>query len=507
MLAYRPMRAASTSPWSARGTRVELAIAIGLAWTLVVARSFVFAAFPHAAFDSDQAIVGLMAKHLSEGRAFPLYLYGYSYMLAVESWIAVPYFWIAGPTVAALKASIIGTNLAIVALLIVGLSRWGGLRPLAAVVPVVFFAFVPPDTAAKLVDAGGGTIEQFLWVLILWFVRDRPFTFGAVLAVGFLNREFTVYAVPVIILGQIWSRVFFRRETWRAWLFSLIAFLAVWQGIQALKPLADLMGPGTRGASSYGQTASPTGNMSQRMRIDVAATPGSIVTLLRGEVANLLGGRPSTDAVAVQGRSWIGWLLFAAAAAAVGRVAWLSRCGDRPIAVAATGWYALGVGMMSVVGYALTRPTDVVTPRYLLLSVFIPVGLTAVWLALEPRRVVRGAIVVVVALWASVAGIDSWRQYDRYASGREPDGMQQLIDALDARSIGLAEAEHWRAYKLTFLARERIKVASTDIVRIWEYRRLADEAGASLVRLQYTPCPGGEFVGGMYICVPPVPMP
>ena len=43
-------------------------------------------------FDSDQAIVGLMAKHLSELQTFPLYFYGQGYMLGVEAWIAAPFF-------------------------------------------------------------------------------------------------------------------------------------------------------------------------------------------------------------------------------------------------------------------------------------------------------------------------------------------------------------------------------------------------------------------------------
>ena len=40
-----------------------------------------------AQFDSDQAVFGLMAKHLAEGRAFPVFMYGQSYILAVESWM------------------------------------------------------------------------------------------------------------------------------------------------------------------------------------------------------------------------------------------------------------------------------------------------------------------------------------------------------------------------------------------------------------------------------------
>jgi hypothetical protein len=40
---------------------------------LVLLRAFPFVWWPGTHFDSDQAIVGLMAKHISEGRAFPLY--------------------------------------------------------------------------------------------------------------------------------------------------------------------------------------------------------------------------------------------------------------------------------------------------------------------------------------------------------------------------------------------------------------------------------------------------
>jgi hypothetical protein len=492
------MRAAISSvPWP-RGARVELMVALAVAWLLVIARSYVYAAYPHSSFDSDQAIIGLMAKHISEGRAFPLYLYGQSYLLALEPWLTVPYFWIAGPTVAALRASLIGLNLAVVTLLIVGFHRWGGLRPMAGLAATTFFAFVPPETAASILDAGGGSIEQFLWALVLWWVRARPWLFGSFFAVAFLNREFTLYVVPVLVAGQVWSGTIRRRETWRAWLFTLIAFVAVWQSVQALKPLADGMGPGTRGVFQ-GHT-SQLGNVSQRLRIDIAATPAGMVTLIRRDVSTLLGGRRVAGQVARQGRDWLGWVLGLAGLAAVLRIGWLAYRGDRPLASAAMGWYVLGVGVTSVAAYALTRPATDVILRYLLLCLFIPVGLTAVWLALEPRRLVRQGAVAVVAVWAVVAGIDNWRQYERYASGREVDGLQLLIEELERRSITLAEAEHWRAYKITFLAQERIKVASTDVVRIREYRALADAAGPGLVRLERTPCPGAEPIGGMYIC-------
>ena len=36
-----------------------------------------------------------MAKHISEGRAFPVFIYGDRYMLAVQAWLAAPLFAIA----------------------------------------------------------------------------------------------------------------------------------------------------------------------------------------------------------------------------------------------------------------------------------------------------------------------------------------------------------------------------------------------------------------------------
>ena len=105
------------------------------------------------------------------------------------------------------------------------------------------------------------------------------------------------------------------------------------------------------------------------------------------------------------------------------------------------GWYVLGVGLMAVLGYALTRPAVDVTSRYLVLAIFIPVGLSAIWLTLEPHRLVRAVVTIAVVMWAAAAGADNWQQWKRYASGREPDGMQELIAALEARSVTVAEAD------------------------------------------------------------------
>src|SRR5262245_35744380 len=87
-----------------------LAAILGVATAIIVFRSLAYLFFEQLAFNSDQAIVGLMAKHLSEGRAFPLFFYGQTYMLGVESWAAAPVFLVAGPTVRALRLSLLAWN-------------------------------------------------------------------------------------------------------------------------------------------------------------------------------------------------------------------------------------------------------------------------------------------------------------------------------------------------------------------------------------------------------------
>src|SRR5438046_8098404 len=54
---------------------------------------------------SDEAIIGLMGKHILEGRALPFYFYGISYnaSCAWEAYLAAVPFAIAGVTVVALK--------------------------------------------------------------------------------------------------------------------------------------------------------------------------------------------------------------------------------------------------------------------------------------------------------------------------------------------------------------------------------------------------------------------
>src|SRR4029079_6760975 len=103
---------------AAPALRRERIVVAAIVVLVVVARSAVFVFWPHAQFDSDQAVLGLMANHLSEGRAFPLFMYGQNYILGVEAWMAAPVFLAAGVSVATLKLPLLAVNLATALLLL-----------------------------------------------------------------------------------------------------------------------------------------------------------------------------------------------------------------------------------------------------------------------------------------------------------------------------------------------------------------------------------------------------
>src|SRR5438270_12436806 len=86
-----------------------------LVGTAVVRLIILFVSQTHVT--SDEAIIGLMGKHILEGRAFPFYFYGISYnaSCAWEAYLAVVPFAIAGVSVVALIIPTVLLSMTIVA--------------------------------------------------------------------------------------------------------------------------------------------------------------------------------------------------------------------------------------------------------------------------------------------------------------------------------------------------------------------------------------------------------
>ena len=327
--------------------------------------------FEQLAFDSDQAIVGLMAKHLIQGSAFPLFFYGQTYMLAVESWAAAPFFLIAGPTVVALRMSLLVWNIVFACLLMIGFVRDGGLRPWSAFVAALFFVAAPAAISLQLMTAQGGMIEPFVYIALLWFLRRHPFWFGAVLAIGFRNREFTLYAVPVLLVLELVMGEM-NRVRLREWLVSMAIFFAVWEAIEALKPLADLSGPGTRGQLLGGFAGSQVDNLLERFAWQPQALAERVIRMGPELLAWFAGANEADAGIPVTNRPWLTWTSGVLVALTTGRLLFLLMKGssdqsDRAsdtfaqrlrsqVKRAPFAFYILGVGIVAVVAFVAGKP-------------------------------------------------------------------------------------------------------------------------------------------------------
>jgi hypothetical protein len=142
-------------------------IILAILLLVVLARSAVFVLWPAAHFDSDQAVTGLMAKHLAELRAFPVFWYGQTYMLGVEAWLAAPVMAVVGASVTALKAPLLATNVAIAVLLFRGLTRDEGLDEGRAAFATLFFVLAARHHVGAPVDGERRQRRAVPYVLLL----------------------------------------------------------------------------------------------------------------------------------------------------------------------------------------------------------------------------------------------------------------------------------------------------------------------------------------------------
>ncbi|MCA1585335.1 MAG: hypothetical protein LC791_11410, partial [Acidobacteria bacterium] len=167
------------------------------------------------------------------------------------------------------------------------------------------------------------------------------------------------------------------------------------------------------------------------------------------------------------------------------------------------GWYLVLVGVSSIAGYGLANcnPIDILTLRYDLLAMMVPVGAVALALSSPAHTIVKVVIGLAVVLWAAanlrdINGV-TW-QY-RHA---EPADMRQIAaDVLVARGVPAAWAEFRIAYHISYLSRERIKVAASDVGRIDEYAELARAPGTPTIA-GVACAKGQEIAIGVYLCPP-----
>ena len=492
------MRFAPAGAWARKGLSGDRAVLL-CALALTLWRSL--APIIEQQLNSDEALIALMAKHLAEGRAFPLYLYGLPYIIGIESWLAAPFFLAGGATVAMLKVALLLENIAIAWLLVMALQRDAGLRPGFALIAALPFVLAPASVShLHLMDAGGTHPEPLLFILLLWILRDRPLLFGAVLALGVLNRPFVGYGAAALLVVQWREGSLLRLDTWKFWAIAAIGALAVFDLFSSLLVWSSPQGPGTSFDPTIpGATAASVAFVC----VDASTIPRGITNFASDVLPFMLGGT-ATDARLPYGAG-------AAMALAAGRIFWISRTvrhntprrNDYLV-------YLLVAGVLSAFVYVAARcgAVNIGTMRYALVTPFAFVGGLGLLFRMEPSRHVRHVLAAIVCGWGLWQFAHHAQILARSVLDPPLNSRLALASYLERQGVRYARADYWDAQVVTFLTEERVIVASETHWRISSYQDEVLVHAAEALTIRHRPCQtsGNEAVAGIYwVCSPTEP--
>jgi len=382
-------------------------------------------------------------------------------------------------------------------LLMRGVSNRLGLRPAIGFAAVLPFVVPTPVLAGSFLQLGNSGVEPLLYVLILWVLRGRPFAFGALLAFGFLHREFTMYAVPALVLVHAADRSLWNAAAAR-WTMRVIAgFGLVWLIIDDLRLHLS-------GVSLILQVQM----LIRRVCLETIGPVERIRYLFTACLPVLAGGTKMSlnssamRSSAVVGSTTVGWIAGGAMLLMLVRLAWLWRLRRRESSIGFAVYLAL-VGCCALAGYGLTCSFSYPVIRFFNLAILLPIGCFAAFMAWEPSMRLRRAVIVTFVLWGTANFVDNVRVIREAYVNPQPNPHRELTEFLLSHRIRYARANYWDAYVVDFLSRERVIVGSYGPTRIPEYERRVDEHSEAVVNIRRMPCEGQMHVAVWCIQLPP----
>jgi hypothetical protein len=437
-------------------------------------------------FDSDQAVVGLMAVHLIHGKGFTVFLYGQNYLATVEPYLAVPIFMLCGPSRWGLKLPLLVMGIVIAMMMYVAFRRDAGASPRWALLLLMPFVFPSVVMSDLLVQACGGNPEVFLWAMALWFLRRRPVCAGLVAGFAVQNRLLSLYVVcslwAVLLLSKRWHP--------RDYLLFIVAAGAVYAAIDFLASF-----------SLYHMEAYAPARISTTS--EIMRLSGIVFTRL---LPLLYGFVPTPLSEMAINCHMIANPGYAALLPVTAVLLLLLGILIRPQRIRVRHWelpcYLMCIGVLSLVGFIALKGDfliDQFQARYLLLSLMLPVG--AACLLAQTRR--RRLVLVSLALWGGVNVVQHALMWTAVLREPPPDAYEELARVVRDMDPAAAAADYSTAYYLTFLLEEKPIVASTGLVRIPEYQdkfRYSEGLGRVLILDYGANCPNSVVVDDWVIC-------
>jgi hypothetical protein len=157
--------------------------------------------------------------------------------------------------------------------------------------------------------------------------------------------------------------------------------------------------------------------------------------------------------------------------------------------------YLVVVAALSLAGYLVGRcgAIDFYTMRYELLSILGAAGLAGWYMRVERSRSLSTTWMVACAGIFAISLTAHGRLLAEYVTRHQPVPLKEdLIRALEARNVRYGYADYWTAYYVTFLTRERIILASDEVVKVRTHNRLVDAHRDEAIRIARRPCANGE---------------
>jgi hypothetical protein len=391
--------------------------------------------------DSDEAVVGLMARHVLHGQ-FTTFFWGQGYGGSQEALLTAPIFAVFGSSWLALRLVPIALS-AVTAILVwrVGL-RLMGERP-AAVAAAIFWIW-PPFLIYKLTHQWGfyasGVLYCVLLILLGLRVVEQPSTLRAAvfgLALGLAGWE-TEQIVPIAIplmAWMVWKKPSWLRKLWIAVPAALVgaAPSIVWNI--------------RHGWGSFQSTVPDTSSYWHRLRVFLSP----IMPLMLGLRADYTQERMLPSAIAT----------YAIEALLAGLFAWGAwRSRHRPISLLYV------VAAAYPVFYAIPAETMFERdPKYVVVLAPVLVLLVAQLATTYPRALVLLLLAAVVSV-ASLRRLDTYFQTVPQQPPVAPRDIGPLISTLDRFRLDRVYATYWVAYRLDFDTRERIIAAQSKLIDV-----------------------------------------
>src|SRR5205823_1017641 len=119
----------------------------------------------------------------------------------------------------------------------------------------------------------------------------------------------------------------------------------------------------------------------------------------------------------------------------------------------------------------------------------------------RPARALTVAWGLTLAAWMAVVAIPHVRLAAEYATRPPVPAKRELIRVLRAKGVRYGTADYWLAYYVSFMTKERMIFAATDVQRVYSYNQIVADHASEAIHLSRRPCAGGaELIRGVYQC-------